>query len=85
MAEINVKVSAEAFRFNKFSDWVNGAGSLFEIAELKDRDVLCVDAKGRVCLTGTEFIRARDDNSFPIIVYRALCEELRNEANERRT
>ena len=26
---------AEAFRFNKFSDWVNGAGSLFEIAELR--------------------------------------------------
>ena len=73
MTGIMVKVGAEAFRFNKFSDWVNGAGSLFEIAELKDRDVLCVDARGRICLTGREFIRARDDNSFPIVVYRALC------------
>jgi len=73
MTGIMVKVGEEAFRFNKFSDWVNGAGSLFEIAELSGKcDLLCVDARGRICLTGKEFMRAR---SFPIVVYRALCEE----------
>ena len=79
MAEINVKMEAEAFRFNKFSDWVNGAGSLFEIAELRgNEDSLCVDAKGRICLTGKEFMRARDDGSFPIIVYRGVGYETNN-------
>ena len=79
MAELNVKVGAEAFRFNKFSDWVNGAGSLFEIAELRgNEDSLCVDAKGRICLTGKEFMRARDDGSFPIIVYRGVGYETNN-------
>lgn len=75
MTGIMVKVGEEAFRFNKFSDWINSAGSLFEIAELRGADALCVDAKGRVCLRGKEFMRARDDGSFPIVVYRALREE----------
>ena len=77
MTGIMVKVGAEAFRFETFSDWMNGAGSLFEIAELRGEDVLCVDARGRICLSGKEFMRARDDGSFPIIVYRAVCEKVR--------
>ena len=77
MTEIKVKVGAECFRFRTFSDWVNGAGSLFEIAKLRGEDVLCVDARGRICLSGKEFMRARDDGSFPIIVYRAVCEKVR--------
>jgi hypothetical protein len=33
-------------------------------------DVLCVDSVGRVCITGRHFIRAEDEKTYPIGVFR---------------
>lgn len=58
-----------AGQFDTFNDWVNHAtralsgvrGSVGE--ELK---AFCVDAKGRRCNVGKDFMRARDEEAFPI-------------------
>lgn len=58
-----------AGQFDSFNDWVNHAsraltgvtGSVGE--ELKP---FCVDAKGRRCHVGKDFMRARDEDAFPI-------------------
>lgn len=56
-------------QFDTFQDWVSHAsraltgheGSLGE--EVK---AICVDAKGRRCNCGGDFMRARDEDAFPV-------------------
>ena len=63
---VRVRLGDELFRFTSFTQWVNKARSWFRGVR---RGYVCVDAKGRICQTGREFMRARDDGSFPIVVY----------------
>ena len=68
--KVQVRLGNEIFRFTSFSQWVNKAASWFRGAQLRDGyGYVCVDAKGRICQVGREFMRARDEDSFPIIVY----------------
>ncbi|MEP9376158.1 hypothetical protein ABLE91_05550 [Aquabacter sp. CN5-332] len=58
-----------AGQFDTFNDWVSHAsraltgetGSMGE--ELR---AFCVDTKGRRCHIGADFMRARDENAFPV-------------------
>lgn len=65
-----------AGEFTTFDDWVNNA-----TRDLADKlcdsstctysgkggiPAICVDAKGRRCYIGGDFMRARDDSSFPV-------------------
>lgn len=54
--------------FSSFDNWVDKAQSRFSILQ-GYKKYLCLDKAGRVCMTGEEFMRARDDNSFPVTVY----------------
>lgn len=47
-------------QFTTFDTWVNKASSWI------DRNAVCVDAKGRRCLNGGDFMRARDEDAFPV-------------------
>lgn len=60
------------FSFNSFDDWVNHAKQKFASAQVHDRDVLCIDGESRVCDTGKEFMRARDENTFPVRAFRKV-------------
>jgi hypothetical protein len=70
-SKIEVIVGRFEFEYTSFEQWVSKAWSWFGNARLRGDQVLCVDAAGRVCLTGREFMRARDEGTFPIKVYRA--------------
>lgn len=48
-----------AGQFKDFQQWVNRAGEWLEGA-------VCVDALGRHCFKGKEFMRARDEGTFPV-------------------
>lgn len=56
-------------QFATFEEWVNKAPSwltrhpCYNIPTFR---ALCFDAKGRICASGEEFHRARDENTFPI-------------------
>lgn len=68
--KVRVRLGDEIFRFTSFSQWVNKASSWFRGAGLRGGfGYVCVDAKGRICQIGKHFMRARDDDSFPIVVY----------------
>jgi len=62
--------------FSSFHDWVTHARSwLGGISgggcRYKPRErCVCVDAKGRICRIGADFMRARDDGAFPVKAYR---------------
>lgn len=46
--------------FHSFQQWVNKAPTWLT------KDAICVDAKGRVCRIGRDFMRARDEDAFPV-------------------
>jgi hypothetical protein len=57
-----------AGEFQTFDDWVNFAtkrltGTRGMYGEVKS---ICVDARGRRCSIGGEFMRARDEDAFPV-------------------
>lgn len=68
--KVRVRLGNELFRFTSYSQWVNKASSWFRGVRLRDGyGYVCVDSKGRICQIGKHFMRARDDNSFPVVVY----------------
>ena len=74
MPEITVNAGDEVFSFSSFENWCDTAKGKFASAGLHGDDSICVDTQGRICQKGLEFMRARDDGSFPVRVYRALCD-----------
>lgn len=70
--QVLVVVGEMLFEFSSFEDWVNKAETRFKLAGVKGDEVICVDQKGRLLKKGKEFMRAREDNSFPVKVYLAL-------------
>lgn len=72
MQEITVTVKEEVFSFLSFGDWCDDAKAHFAFAGLAGRDVICVDAQGRICRSGKEFMRADREKSFPVRVFRVL-------------
>ena len=53
-------------QFDTYEQWVNKASSWLTRFE---GPAICVDAKGRYCRIGRDFMRARDDGGFPIRWY----------------
>ena len=68
---ITVTVGEFIFEFETFTDWVNHAASWFRSVRHPDA-AMCIDAIGRVCKTGREFMRANDEGTFPVKVYRTV-------------
>lgn len=69
---IKITVGEADFSFRSFTDWCNNAQHLFKEARLTSNSAICVDARGRICDSGKEFMRARDEDAFPVVVYRKV-------------
>ena len=56
-------------QFDTFQDWVNHASRALTdfVGNLGEPiKAICVDAKGRRCHIGGDFMRARDESAFPV-------------------
>ena len=56
-------------QFQNFEQWINKASSWLTRHELYDDRcfrAICFDAKGRHCAIGRDFMRARDEGTFPV-------------------
>ena len=67
--DARLSTGPELFRFTSFADWVNHAQDRFIAARLGSWEYVCIDATGRICKIGKQFMSARDRNAFPVIVY----------------
>lgn len=74
MNGIQVFVGDELFRFTSFEQWVNKAVGWALSSGVKTSEMISVDAHCRLCPTGKEFMRARDEGAFPVVVYRAVID-----------
>lgn len=57
--------------FATFEDWVNCASRFLRDSKNVDANgmtlaAVCVDADGRRCVSGADFMRARDEKKFPV-------------------
>ncbi len=64
-----VKLGPLMFQFDNFAGWVNHAQRIWRFHGLRSADTLCLDAQGRPCLIGRDFMIARDEGQFPVRVY----------------
>lgn len=64
-----IEVGAELFAFTTFTQWVNKARGWYRSTGTSSHNSIAIDAAGRVCLLGVHFMRARDENTFPVRVY----------------
>lgn len=73
MRTLEIKLGRALFLFDDFANWVNTARRKFEHARslgIRSReDIVCVDNAGRICRSGREFQRARDEGAFPVVCY----------------
>ena len=67
--ERTVVLDRELFRFESYQRWVDKGKSWFVNCDVRSSRTLYLDAKGRVVLTGAEFMRAKDDDAYPIVAY----------------
>lgn len=61
MTDVTLPTREPDGAFNDFLTWVNKAASW-----IGGTNPLCADAKGRVCRNGGDFMRARDEGTFPV-------------------
>lgn len=64
-----VSFSRELFKFNSKTQWINKAQGWFSTCGVPKNRYIAIDTKGRICVSGKEFMRAEKDDSYPIIVY----------------
>lgn len=65
---VNPDYDAKICTFNTFNSWVNRASSWLH--GYKNTQIICLDTKNRICEIGKDFQRSRDDDSFPVTVYK---------------
>jgi hypothetical protein len=70
---IEVTVGEFLFEFRSYLQWVNKASSWFVNlgSHSRRQNVICIDAKGRICRTGRDFMRADREKAFPVKAYEA--------------
>ena len=61
------------FEFDDYDDWVDNATRRYGACGLnkkeRERLTITLDAKGRLCRRGADFMQARDEEKFPVSVY----------------
>lgn len=58
----------ELFQFHSFSNWVNTASRRFK--PYRFDTTICADSLGNILNDGADFGHARDNDLFPVTVYR---------------
>ena len=60
------------FQFVSMRDWIMNASRRFRSYGVTHGDVVCRDAKGRVCEVGLDFKRAHDESAYPVIARKKI-------------
>ena len=75
---MQIEVGPELGRFKNHEDWVNNAPAVYANAyqQAGCRDVITLDSAlpRRVCLRGLQFNTARDEFTFPVVIYAIKAE-----------
>lgn len=67
--KIEIDVPPMLFQFDSLQQWICRAPRFFEKSGYRGEETICVDAAGRLCRRGSEFMRADREGTYPIKVY----------------
>lgn len=70
-----VQLGKKLFEFATHLRWVTDAQRMFRECGVPSHKTISLDAKGRVCSSGLEMGRAKDEKTFPVTVYSIIPEE----------
>ena len=68
-SRLTLTTKRELFSFESEKHWINKAQSLFAACGVPRSRYICLDAAGRVCVSGAEFMRATREGTYPVTVY----------------
>jgi hypothetical protein len=66
---VMVTVGQKLFEFVSLADWASHAQMLYLRAGANMHNSIAIDVSGRVCMAGCDFQTARDDGTYPVVVY----------------
>ena len=64
-----VALGPELFSFASKQEWINKARGWYRTTGYRDREVVTLDAAGRICIGGGDFTRAEEEGTYPIRAY----------------
>ena len=70
MNTVTVTLGEKLFEFSSKLDWINKGPRIWRTHQATEGRAISIDAKGRICQCGAEFMRAEKDNAYPVSVYR---------------
>ena len=70
--KVSVLVGDPLFRYWSLDEWREDKGGMFELLDVSEYEVLCLDTSGRVCSLGKHFHRAEAEDCYPITAYEVL-------------
>ncbi len=69
MTQRKIQLGEELFKFTSEQEWINKAQQWFGQCRVPRDHYICLDKTGRVCIKGSEFMRATREDTYPITVY----------------
>jgi len=66
---MEIETKTILFDFENFDNWCDTAKGKYGNSGYHSHDLIAIDNKNRVCRCGREFMRARDEKSFPVTVH----------------
>lgn len=66
-----IELGRELFRFASYDEWAKNPHGNYLRLNVDGSDTLAIDADGRVCRTKANFERARDEGTFPVVVFKS--------------
>lgn len=70
MSDRDLKLGEKLFSFTSFQHWINKARGWYRQHHVNSSNTVAIDAKDRACRIGSDFMNARDDDAYPVKVYR---------------
>lgn len=64
-----IQLKREMFRFSSQQNWVNNAQRVFADCGVYKHNYICLDSAGNVCTSGQQFMEAKANDNYPVIVY----------------
>lgn len=76
MTKVTVVLGEKLFEFPSLLKWEQKATGWFKSTGIKQSEMICIDAAGRICTCGRDFIRADKEDTYPIAVYDTVTQRI---------
>ena len=67
--KLEIQLGPVLFTFLTHASWIGHAASWFRNCGVRASQTVCIDAAGRICTIGEQFMRADREKTYPITVY----------------